>query len=983
MRRRVVGRKVRQLPGARVNANIPWGRGVEPVDADAEASGSGSRHARELKRGRLKKKTAGILWPMLRPRKGWTTRTFILEKGRLSYYKHVGAVDKLLFYEELADKAQIQKVGDNGCDLTMHAADGERQLLITMRATTPAERDEWFEALGGAVVHADEAPQTRAVVLYSGERAMVPHEAEIFRAIRAKDEITLKRLLRGASAISARDVEGRSPLRYAVQRGDLACVEALLNFGHCAFDGDAQDRSVLASASPAIRAAVMKYEKNITDTLYQGTDAHALDKLVELEREEMCRTFTAHDGRTPLHFTALTGKEKSTRFLLDTGIDPNVADANGSTPMHAAAESLEHRILEMLLEPRLGADPNCRNAKGLTPMHVVTIHAAKNTTSAELCIRALATHRDTRMDEQDLYEDGATLNRTCLHIAAEENLLPVARLLLKFDTNGRAAATKDRLNRNPLQVAQERHEISSSNNRPPPHGRAACTLQNCAKSLLQNHDQTMKFFRAAEAGDIRRLEQIYRKEEQIGSGGERLVERTDNRGRSALFVAVENDQAESVSTLVRWGADPHKCSENGRTPKDRAEQLFSTTPSHPILASLSAGQGAGTLFARIRRGDERQVRYILEDGLKQAWKTQDEHGNSALFVALFFDRAPIFRMLLDKEVQAEGVTPVQISKRSQFTTDATLRDFTLLHLCCAFNRTRCLRELIKFFVQAPSASAPLPGTAATATDSERAGSSALIKWSRAPWAQHKAGRSESALHKAALFGNVECVSLLLGSGHEVQADKFKYTPREYAVVMKERRLGRRMRDHAVLPAGEGTDLQHPYQGDDVPSCDDLHRRNYDGCVAVLDDLEKWEECRVAQGRSIDDIKAILESDPPPLPGDKDKEDFDKATSKPLDAAGSPVDVDAVICAAMKGDEGVMARLLDEKVNARLDVNTVHPASLNSVKGNPIKVFMGALHYAALMADARMAGADTDESKSADDDDEESKTAFAPDDDEGE
>ena len=74
------------------------------------------------------------------------------------------------------------------------------------------------------------------------------------------------------------------------------------------------------------------------------------------------------DGHTPLHLAAETGQVASLRLLLAAGADPNAADAWGVTPLHLAARGDRAEAIRLLLDAH--ANPAAVDARGFSALDV-------------------------------------------------------------------------------------------------------------------------------------------------------------------------------------------------------------------------------------------------------------------------------------------------------------------------------------------------------------------------------------------------------------------------------------------------------------------------------------------------------------------------------------------------------------------------------------------------------------------------------------
>lgn len=72
-------------------------------------------------------------------------------------------------------------------------------------------------------------------------------------------------------------------------------------------------------------------------------------------------------GKTPLYWAAFNKNDKIVKLLLNKGADPNRADMEGISPLYWAAYTQNNKILELLLAK--GADPNIEDKEGKTPLY--------------------------------------------------------------------------------------------------------------------------------------------------------------------------------------------------------------------------------------------------------------------------------------------------------------------------------------------------------------------------------------------------------------------------------------------------------------------------------------------------------------------------------------------------------------------------------------------------------------------------------------
>jgi ankyrin repeat protein len=72
------------------------------------------------------------------------------------------------------------------------------------------------------------------------------------------------------------------------------------------------------------------------------------------------------EGWTPLHNAASNDYLNVVKLLLEHGADPNIQDNDGETPLHSAVKGCHVDVVRVLLDH--GADLTIRDKKGRTPL---------------------------------------------------------------------------------------------------------------------------------------------------------------------------------------------------------------------------------------------------------------------------------------------------------------------------------------------------------------------------------------------------------------------------------------------------------------------------------------------------------------------------------------------------------------------------------------------------------------------------------------
>lgn len=182
----------------------------------------------------------------------------------------------------------------------------------------------------------------------------------------------------------------------------------------------------------------------------------------------------------------------------------NQADNDNCTLLHAAAGGGDAPLADMLMA--LGADVDAVDSKGQAPIHL----AVQNDSGAPLAVVASLVNNGANVDAPD------DCGRTALHLAAEKGTADVVDALLRV---GAKPDCQDEDGKTPLQFT-----LDTGNCTP----EVALTL--------------------------------------VKEGGEELMKKKDNAGRTVLHSAVERGSVDTVDLLLSNGADPDLRNKEGKTP---------------------------------------------------------------------------------------------------------------------------------------------------------------------------------------------------------------------------------------------------------------------------------------------------------------------------------------------------------------------------------------------------------------------------------
>ncbi|KAL7303312.1 hypothetical protein TKK_0004502 [Trichogramma kaykai] len=326
-------------------------------------------------------------------------------------------------------------------------------------------------------------------------------------------------------------------------------------------------------------------------------------------------------GNTPLHLALRKGQAKTAEALLRAGADPNLANADGSTPLHLICERRSqndsHVLARMFFrccdetgrhEVRVGA----RDAKGDTPLHA-TVREIRN----NHCLRSLMELLlEQGADPNSANEAGETPLHVMCKIDEQMTDIYMAAAFLKFarelelkvvvdaqDCRGNSALH--------LAVSRRRENLMDF------------LLRNGADPNLANEAGEAPLHlicgQCSDLGDL--VKSFFRISEELDRPV--MINAQDKLGNTALHLALARGHGHAMKYLLKYGADTTLANAAGSTPLHliaKKEQLFDYITLAMFLnddrqrIDARDSSGDSPLLLAIRAGNERMIEVLLRRG---------------------------------------------------------------------------------------------------------------------------------------------------------------------------------------------------------------------------------------------------------------------------------------------------------------------------------------------------------------------------------
>lgn len=220
------------------------------------------------------------------------------------------------------------------------------------------------------------------------------------------------------------DILGETPLMYAVRRGQVDQVKALIDAGAAVNLKKKNGASALSLAATSPRSSC---EEIVQLLITAGADVGATDSA----------------GGTALHMAAMNNMTGMLEKLLSVGARANARDYKRSTPLHYAAKYDSPETVRLLASR--GADINAKHCTGMTALEIAICHNYHKTIAAFL-----------ESGAGRLYQDSGLL-----HLAARYGDTKTFRILTSFEPRGLDIIALDKHGRTACEAFERRPKTSS------------------------------------------------------------------------------------------------------------------------------------------------------------------------------------------------------------------------------------------------------------------------------------------------------------------------------------------------------------------------------------------------------------------------------------------------------------------------------------------------------------------------------------------
>ncbi|XP_032219687.2 transient receptor potential cation channel subfamily A member 1 isoform X2 [Nematostella vectensis] len=388
-------------------------------------------------------------------------------------------------------------------------------------------------------------------------------------------------------------------------------------------------------------------------------------------------------GKTPIHNAIIGRHVEIVKQLLKAGANIKNKDERGDTPLHDAARVESEEIVEVLLAEK-NCDANAKGFNGYTPLHIagqidnvnicrklvehggsvvaaaddkmtpLSSAVAKGASNAVEYFLSKAKEKEIPLEDILYYvdQDGTTL----LHLAVDSGILPIVAICLRAGANIRQTKESDGGTAFHLACSQGSLEIVQL---------LAGEDKDLCKANLVDSEGATPLHKAASFGHTPVVAF------QLEQGA--TVDPLDQKCRTPLFLAALSGQADTVQVLMERGANislvdlEKRSALHAAVPYEiTAEMLCRSPAAKPMIVKLDVTGYAPVHYAT--RGGGKKVVSLFVSKNKEAATVKSDSQDTPLHIASKYGWLQIVKMLLKKRnvriinsQNAQGRTPLHLA----------------------------------------------------------------------------------------------------------------------------------------------------------------------------------------------------------------------------------------------------------------------------------------------------------------------------------
>jgi uncharacterized protein len=487
-------------------------------------------------------------------------KVLLYASANLKATTRIGGYTPLLIASKNGDAAMIETLTQAGADTNIATTNGTTPLMLAAAAGKPAAVSALLAH--GADVNAKENVKGETALTFAAALG----RADVIRVLTAKGadvKATTK-------AVDLTDFAKEEQERLAAERG--------FNGGGQAGRGNAPGGRGGAPQGPQIAGVTRQY--NYTELVaYWGGLApmHLAARQGQLEAVKALMEAGADvnqrgagDPVTPLLIATMNGHFDLAKYLVDHGADPNLAQANGATPLYAA---LNCQWSDKALYPQ----PRAYEQQQTSYLDLMKALLEKGA-NPNLRLTRKVWYSQYDFDQSGVDESGATPFFRAAYAADVDGM----KLLVAYgaDPNIRTMRTPGR-----VRTGDVTREVQDVSPLPPvPPGGPAITALLAASGEGYGEGFAANHHHHAAAGMLPAVKYLV---EELGMD----VNAKDHDGNTAVHNAAARGDNEMILYLVSKGADVKQVNREGKTTVDMANGPVQRISPFPDTIKLLEGMG--------------------------------------------------------------------------------------------------------------------------------------------------------------------------------------------------------------------------------------------------------------------------------------------------------------------------------------------------------------------------------------------------------